>query len=61
MRYMKKIGIVGDQLKKELQVVIGSITYFQNKGAVYSKTWEKMKFHMDRAIELYNEMKKDLG
>ena len=57
---MEKIGIVGEQLKKELQIVIGSLTYFQNKGGVYSKTWEKMKIHMDRAIELYNEMKNSI-
>ena len=51
------VGGLGDQLKKELQVVIGCLTYFQNKGAVYDKTWKKMQEHMDRAIELYRDMK----
>lgn len=54
---MEKVGDIGDQLKTELQVVIGCITYFQNKGAVYEKTWKKMQKHMDMAIELYRDMK----
>jgi hypothetical protein len=58
---MKKVGVVGDQLKTELQVVIGCITHFQNKGTVYEKTWKKMQHHMERAIELYNHIKHQLG
>lgn len=54
---LPKVGNLGDQLKKELQVVIGCITYFQNKDAVYEKTWIKMQKHMDMAIELYNDMR----
>jgi uncharacterized protein YukE len=57
---MKKVGSIGDQLKSELQVVIGCITHFQNKGAVYEKTWKKMHEHMERAIALYEQIKNEL-
>ncbi len=53
---LPRVGGLGDQLKSELQVVIGCITHFQNKGAVYDKTWKKMQQHMGRAIELYRDM-----
>jgi hypothetical protein len=58
---MGEIGELGQQLKRELQVVIGCIAYFEDRGAVYDKTWTKMKVSMERAIALYEAMKHKLS
>jgi hypothetical protein len=57
---MGVVGELGERLKSELQVVIGCIAYFENKGGVYEKTWDKMKLSMERAIVLYEAMKEKL-